>query len=527
MTLTLRPYQQDAIDAIEAAAARGIQRPLAVMPTGTGKTVVFAHEINRRKRRTLVIAHRDELLQQAAAKIEAVIGFGQVPIGLVKAEQNNLDCPITIASVQTLSRANRLEQAAAHSFGTVVVDEAHHATAPTYMRILEAVGSFAYQGPLTLGVTATAERGDKVALGEVWQEIVFERPMLEMIEAGYLADIRAVQVQLEADFNSLHTRAGDFIDSEMEEMLLDANAPVHAVQAYQEHAPGRKGIIFTPTIKTAHAMAQAFTAANVPAEALSGETPTDERRAILARLKSGETRLVANCAVLTEGFDEPSIDLIVMARPTKSRPFFVQMLGRATRTHPGKEDAMVIDLVGSTSRHDLMTTASLFGLSPDDLEEQTVCDAIGVQREEEERREAEGRLIARTVSLFQQHKFHWVAASGNRWVLSLGTRMLVLAPDENLWNVQQIAQGQGAVLATGLDLGYAMGVAEDIARQSQVERLIDPEAAWRQHPASEKQIALLKRNRIKVRPDMTKGEAADLLTVVFANSTPRQVARSS
>jgi ATP-dependent helicase IRC3 len=314
----------------------GITRPLVALPTGTGKTVVFSHLIDQRPGRALVLAHRDELIRQAVDKLLMI--NPDFHIGVVKAEENQIAAPVVVGSVQTLARSNRLEQLSTH-FNTVIVDEAHHVVADSYQRILEHVGSFALDGPVTIGFTATPERADKVGLGKVWERIVYQKTLLEMITQGYLCDVRAVRVSVQVNLDQVHTRAGDFVESELESVLLSADAPEHVVAAYKKHALGRTALVFTPTVRMAYRVAEAFWNAGVAADALDGTMPLDERRGILNRLHTGETKVVANCAVLTEGFDEPSIDCIIIARPTKSKPLYIQMVGRGTRLYPGKPTA--------------------------------------------------------------------------------------------------------------------------------------------------------------------------------------------
>jgi superfamily II DNA or RNA helicase len=321
--------------------------------------VVFAHLIDHRPGRSLVLAHRDELIRQAVDKLLLV--NPDFDIGVVKAAENETGSNVVVASVQTLARANRLRQIFAN-FNTVVVDEAHHGTADTYRRILEHVGSFSDDGPLTVGFTATPERGDKSGLGQVWDRIVYQKGILEMILSGYLCDLKAVRVSLKVDLDRLHTRHGDYVDTELESALLDASAPKHVVAAYQQHASGRKTLVFTPTVKVVHEMADAFRKVGIAGEALDGTTPADERRDILKRFHSSETIVLANCAVLTEGFDEPSIDCIISARPTQSRPFYLQMIGRGTRVYPGKADCLIPGAVGDTERHRLVTADTLFDM---------------------------------------------------------------------------------------------------------------------------------------------------------------------
>jgi len=510
----LRPYQNAALEAIGAAEARGVRRPLVGLPTGTGKTVIFADLIRRRGGRALVLAHRDELVRQAADKIAMVAPDAE--IGVVKAERDEHDAPVVVASVQTVAQPHRLRRIAT-DWETVVVDEAHHATAETYCRVLEHVGALGDSGSLALGVTATPERADGTPLAAVWNEIVYRAEILEMIRAGYLADLRAVRVHLEADLDAVRTRHGDLVAGELDVALRDANAPRHTVEAYCEHAKGRKALVFTPSVRLAHEMAERFADAGIPAEALDGTTPMDERRAILERLRTGDTLVVPNCAVLTEGYDEPSIDCIIVARPTKSRPLYIQMVGRGTRTWPGKRDCLILDLVGSTSRHQIVMAHDLFGIEPGDvLPEETLAEAVARRGQEAE---AEGRLVAQAVDLFADARLHWTQAGARRYVLSLGDAgLLVLdSPDLCAWTVTQVHRDRRReTIADALDLGYAQGVAEDHARKLGAGALVSRTARWRREPATEKQRAALRRWRVPIAGDLTRGEASDLITAACA-----------
>ncbi|HKW92682.1 MAG TPA: DEAD/DEAH box helicase [Methylomirabilota bacterium] len=506
--LALRAYQIEALEAVEQAEARGIRRQVLALPTGCGKTVIFAELIRRRSGRALVLVHRDELLQQASEKL-TVVGL---PAGVVKAERDEVGEQVVVASVQTLSRAARLDRLPL-GFRTVVVDECHHAAADSYRRILERVESSA-PPPLVLGVSATPERADGVPL-EGFQ-VVYRRQLREMIAAGYLSDLRAVQVRLaSADYRLLHTRAGDFIDAEAEALLLDANAPEYAVQAYLAHAKDRRALVFTPTVKVAHAMADVFASAGVPAATIDAETPSDERRDILASFRRGPLRVVANCAVLTEGFDEPLIDCVIVARPTRSRVLYTQMVGRGTRKLPVKDDCLIVDLVGATDRHDLMTVDKVLGVSARTLRHRGAVAAIAEQDAQAAGRAATGRLVAQAVDLFARRPMHWIRAGG-RFALSLGTAgTLVLLPVGTGWRAVVRSRDGVKVLGDGLPLEYAQGTAEDFARRAGAGTLVDPAAPWRAAPATDRQLAALKRRGVSSRPGLTKGEASDLLAAAF------------
>jgi ATP-dependent helicase IRC3 len=519
LRLTPRPYQYEAVAALLAATARGVHRPLLVLPTGTGKTIVFALLVQRRGGRSLILAHRDELIQQAVDKLRLV--DPTLPLGIVQATHDEHTAPTVVASVQTLSRRTRLARLVP-DFQTIVIDEAHHAPAPTYRRILDYCRAWHPDGPLVVGVTATPERGDRHSLREVFERIVYQKTLREMMQAGYLVDLRALQVLLQADFDALRTPHGDFVEAELETLLLAANAPAQVLAAFHTHATDRKALLFTPTVALAYAMAETFRTAGIPAEALDGTTPLATRRAILQRLHTGATRVVANCAVLTEGFDEPSVDCIIVARPTQSALLYQQMLGRGTRTYPGKTDCLVLDVVGVSTRHTLHTVATLFACDPARLARQSVLEILDrpvcLPQDVDL---VTGTLRSTPVDLFARRALRWVQTRQGAWVLSLGTqhgtlRLRTDGPDT--WQVVQVRRDADPVLlGDTLPLPYAQGLAEDYARHLGVARLVEAEAPWRQQPATEKQTALLRKLGLAARVGLTKGEAADLLAAVLGD----------
>jgi superfamily II DNA or RNA helicase len=515
--LVPRPYQYEAVAALLAATARGVRRPLLVLPTGTGKTIVFALLVQRRCGRSLILAHRDELIQQAVDKLRLV--DPTLPLGVVQAARDEHTAPTVVASVQTLSRRTRLSRLVP-DFQTIVIDEAHHAPAPTYRRILDYCRAWHPDGPL-VGVTATPERGDHHSLRQVFEGIVYQKTLLEMMQAGYLVDLRALQVLLQADFDGLRTQRGDFVDAELETLLLAANAPAQVLAAFQAHAGDRKALLFTPTVALAHAMAETFCAVGIAVEALDGTTPLATRRAILHRLHTGATRVVANCAVLTEGFDEPSVDCIIIARPTQSAVLYQQMLGRGTRTYPGKTDCLVLDVVGVSTHHTLHTTATLFACDVGRLARQSVLELLDRAVRQDTDAPLTGTLHSTPVDLFARRALRWVQTRQGAWVLSLGSQhgTLRLRPDgPETWQVVQVRRDAEPVqLGDTLPLPYAQGLAEDYARHLGVARLVEVEAPWRQHPATEKQTGLLRKLGIATRTGLTKGEAAELLAAVLGD----------
>lgn len=517
VAITLRAYQIEALDAIEAADQRGERHPLVALPTGTGKTVVFSELIRRRAARALVLVHRDELVVQTVEKLALIAP--DLAVGIVKAERDEYDAPIVVASVQTLSREHRLARVVA-DFDTITVDEAHHATAPSYRRVLDRLGETA----LVAGFTATPYRGDGESLASIFPAITYSRSLLEMIQAGYLCDLRALHVQLAVDFHDLHTRAGDFIERECADLLRAGNAAALVAEAYREHAANRHGLVFVPTVEVAEEFAAAFVASGITAETVTGDTPLPVRRDLLRRFHTGEVQVITNCGVLTEGYDEPTVDCIVIARPTKSQTLFTQMLGRGTRRAPGKEDCLVLDVAGATTRHDLMTLASVFELPAAHVRDGDLMTEATVAYQQHcavlEARDADAaRLLAQNVNLFRGRPLHWVIVRPDlHFVLSVGARGSIhVAKFPDAWRAALHGpDGSLAPIPTRNDRDYAIGAAEDYARTLGLTPLLHRNAPWRQGPATAKQRRTLRRLQIQPTPNLTRGAASDLIAASMA-----------
>ena len=878
----------------------------------THNTILFGKLTADTPGRTLILAHRDELINQAVDKLIRV--EPTLNIGVVKAERDDRWAPVVVASVQTLARERRRERLfQTPNFSRVICDEAHHSIANSYRSVFEDAGCFRPDGPLLLGVTATPQRGDKVGLDAIFEGICYDRDILWGIQNGYLCDLRGKQIYMDVDLDQVRTTAGDFQDGALGEAMEEADAPEIIAAAYYREAPGRKAIVFTPTVNVAKLTAAALKKLGIAAEWVSGTTPEGERRAMLKRFKSGATMVICNCAVLcldeeteiltdggfvgiddmtldhrvanwdqgtvwfekpedlvrrpreswenmyfleterrsvrvtgghrmlyrttpngtfhkeavefiagravelpvsgvaepkpvqvtqdyvpdereqrrlvsanaynlrqkegygqsdsfvgarermerryalrrkepaelslaechfigfwlgdgsvnrlirggveytlsqsvvypsiinwldgvidacgfdvkrhartgsvshvrwslprgtgggsqaragvygiepylnkqgtellwglnqdqflaliqglwmadgnhrqgqampksfhiggtflrlyellqaiavtrglsatihkdgpprkenhnqqwyltitrqmthhmggtdpayriqkeqtpwrpervwcvrtqshniitrrrgtvtvmgnTEGFDEESVDCIIVARPTKSAAFFIQMVGRGTRTFMNKLDCLVIDMVGNTSRHKLVTLSTLFGKPLSALKDGTKSVTAALQEEEEREARTHGiQFRARDVDLFGRAQFHWVrlpqgwslsGAGGMRYYLTS------LDPDADQWSL--VAQKQGHadnVILAGADLGYAQGAAEDALRASGQTVLADPGARWRKDPPSDKQLAMLQKFGVAVPDQLTKGEASDLLEVHFAS----------
>jgi len=514
--IQLRPYQHEAIDAVEKALDKGVQKPLVVLPTGTGKTVVFSRAIEKRGGTALVLAHRDELIQQAAEKLAAVAPELADSIGTVKAEKNDVDAKIIVGSVQTLSRDKRLAQLPT-KFDTVVIDEAHHAAADSYLKIIEHLDD----SPLILGVTATPERADSKDLAEVWETTVYARSILEMIEGGYLASLKGYQVQIDGlDLRTVKVSGGDYQAGDLGRLMEETFADRQVARAYRDMASDRKGIVFTPTVDVAHATAKELNKLNIPAGAVDATTPPDKRRQLLADLKSGKLQVICNCGVLTEGFDEPSVSAIVVARPTRSRGLYVQMVGRGTRIHPGKEDCMILDFSGAEVDLKAMNLPGIFDIDATEYEEGKAIEEAVAEYEAKQTKIGKRKVTEK--NLFARSEVRWIKVEpegDTRWVLSLGgDDLVVLDPHDGGFRVLQMGESRAKVIASGMDLGYAQGIGEEMIRRSKAGGLNKKRAAWHEHDATAGQASFLwalgkrKQSKQAKAGEMTKGEAAQAIT---------------
>lgn len=542
--LELRDYQEETLDDIEAAEREGVRRPLVVHPTGTGKTVTFGAAAHRRSNRgrTAFLVHRDELAQQTIEKLS-----WQAPgldVGLVKGAVNEIGAPALIISVQTGSRANRLEQIVQSQekygrFATVIVDEAHHAPAPTWTRLMTGLGSFNPYGPHTIGFTATPER-DKKTLG-VWEKIINYMSIREAIAKGYLVPILPAEViETRMDMDKVGKSGGDFSGGGLGRQMEESGAIAQIADAYVEKAKDRKGVAFTPTIRTAYQLAEALRARGIPAEAIDGDVETEERRAVLRRLKTGETQVVCNCGVLTEGFDEPSISCVVIARPTKFHGLYVQMVGRGTRLFPGKKNLLILDVVGATRRHELIGFVDL-GLELDDDRKKgepgerqkcPTCDAEECAAPEGHRCRLCHRYLPRSVvarggnrhencqstggkvDVFGASRLRWLQLPGGAYCLGAGDEVVVMAPvGIDTWKVASYQDGRAKVLHDAIPADWAMGIGED--RSKAFTKLVERSASWLRRPVSEVQKGALVREGLpqqNLRHVRTMEDASNLLT---------------
>ncbi len=350
--MQLRPYQQEAREAVHKEWENGNSKTLLVLPTGCGKTIVFAkitEDCARSGKRILILAHRGELLEQAADKIQKSTGL---ICSVEKAEQSCLGSwnRVTVGSVQTLMREKRLEQFAPSYFNTIIVDEAHHCISEGYQRVLRH-----FENADVLGVTATPDRGDMRNLGTFFDSLAYEYTLPKAIKEGYLSPIKALTIPLKLDLSGVAMQNGDFRAADLDNALEPYLYQI--ADEMVKNCSDRKTVVFLPLIKTSQKFRDILNEKGFRAAEVNGESKN--RAEILEAFDNGEYNVLCNSMLLTEGWDCPSVDCVIVLRPTKVRSLYSQMVGRGTRLHPGKENLLLLDFLWHTERHELCHPAHL------------------------------------------------------------------------------------------------------------------------------------------------------------------------
>lgn len=604
---TLRDYQHGGLGAVAHALRGGINRALLKLPTGTGKTVMFAEMLKHESLREwlaqwpkhgatmLVIAHREELLDQAAKKIS-----NANPGLMVSIEQGdrtaNRYSDVIVASIQTLAavkfrRLKRLMQH--HTPRIVIIDEAHHAAAATYRTALAHLGFLptadmsdsddieaathddvevmtkalegwdviAPKDRLLVGVTATPNRSDAVGLGCVFQSITYTYGLKEAIGDGWLVPIVPWVIETGDSLDQVKTVAGDFNQRDLANVVNNHRRNILALDAWKLYAGGRSTIAFTVDVAHAHAAADIFTADGIVAKAVSGETPKDERRQILADFTAGRVQVITNCMVLTEGTDLPITSCILHLKPTKSATLYEQMTGRGLRLYPEKADCIVIDLVDIARRHSLQAAPVLYGLPPGlktagkdlkALEEELEAFGNEFSSFDLERALAAGRFSieelrarASTFNVFsikalgefgQGRTCDWLRVGDDIYQMTYpwGDGKEVLRVSKNLigkWDVVQTmvpadggALRQRTMAADVLTHTEGAEIAETFmsTERSRAMRLTEKDAPWKRNPATDKQKAYLTRLRVSFNAStLTSGQAGLLIETAKSRGARR------
>ena len=350
--MQLRPYQEEAKASIFKEWDKGVKKTLLVLPTGCGKTIVFAkvtEECVRQGKKVLIMAHRGELLEQASDKIEKATGLG---CALEKAQSTCLGSwfRIVVGSVQTLQNMNRLKKFPTNYFDTIIIDEAHHCLSDSYQRVLNYFSSAD-----VLGVTATPDRGDMRNLGQYFESLAFEYTLPKAIREGYLSPIKAMTIPLSIDLSSVSMQSGDFKASDIDSALDPYLQSI--AEEMKKYCLDKKTVVFLPLVKTSQKFVEILNRAGFKAAEVNGSSV--DRAQVLQDYEDNKYNVLCNSMLLTEGWDCPDVNCVIVLRPTKVRGLYCQMVGRGTRLAEGKTELLLLDFLWHTERHELCHPASL------------------------------------------------------------------------------------------------------------------------------------------------------------------------
>ena len=536
--MTLRPYQRNAVDSIveQIKAARST---LAVMPTGTGKTVVFAHLAGQvSSGRVMVLAHREELIDQAADKLAHITGE---PVAVEMAgrwsDEYTEKSRIVVSSIQTqvagMEGKGRMTRFTPSDFALLIVDEAHHAPAVSYRKVLDWYK--ANPDLKIVGVTATPDRADEAALGQVFDTVAFDYEINDAIRDGWLVPIMQTVVKVDGlDYSDVRTTAGDLNQGDLA-AIMQFESNLHAIaHPTFEIANGRKTLVFATTVAQAERLCEILNRhQNNCARWLCGKTPTNDRREIFRDYRRGRFQFLVNVGVATEGFDDPGIEVVSIGRPTKSRALYAQMVGRGTRPHPdagidgcdapdgrraliaasGKPSLEIIDFAGNAGRHKLMTTADILGGNYDDevveLAKRNVEKAAKPSDMADELERAKQQIIERK-RVEAERRAHIKATADYRKSTIDPFGILDIEPQrERGWHVgRKPTEKQIAVLSqNGIDTkGLSLGKASQLIGQIFERRT--------KGLASFKQLKILNKRNVEGASEMTFQQASAAIDAI-------------
>ena len=535
--MKLRPYQQEALDSMLQAESNGISKQLVVLPTGAGKTVLFAQLPIMRKDSLpmLVLAHRSELLIQAKDKIETI--NKDLSVGIEQAENKAGYSDVVIASVPTLGResSSRIEQYPKNYFKTIVVDEAHHAAAPSYRRILDY-----FKPDLLLGVTATPQRSDSVRLIDVFQEIVYYKSIQDLIKEGWLSPLVGYRVKTSTDISDVEIQNGEYKQDQLIEAIDNPSRNNSIVTAYNDLANDKKTVVFAAGVDHAGNLAEAFRKNGSSVRVIIGTTPEEERRQILSDFKSGAVTVLVNVGVLTEGFDEPSIEAIILAKPTRSSLLYTQIVGRGTRLFEGKEHCMIIDIADTTRGKKPIGLPTLLGMPAEfDLQGQSLTDIADEFEKLKETAPGEASTVLNMEDITNAYKridlfmppppnpavleystFIWSEVGEDRFYLNTNSfeSFHIYCDTLGRWaaecHVRSGANVNIHVIGRGQSIRSVFAGADKwiMENRSTSLPLIDATAVWRADAPTDKQQKLLKRIGVPITNTMTKGMASQIIS---------------
>jgi hypothetical protein len=504
------------------------------MATGLGKTVMFAHlpqslNVNGR---WLVLAHREELLDQAYEKFTSV--NPSLTVGVEQAHRKAGDAQIVIASVQTMQK-DRLKSFNPDEFSVIICDEAHHSVAKSYKNVFEYFGLGVGTGKILVGVTATPKRGDDVGLSEVYDDIAFEFSLQDGIEQGWLCDIVGKRIETSSDISNVKKRMGDFVLSQLAEAVDSPQRNQLIVESYFDLAINRKALVFCVNVSHAESLHEAFLDGNIRSSIVTGKTPKKERKESLRRFCKGDYSVMCNCGVLTEGFDDPEVSCIVMARPTDSSALYTQIIGRGTRLKEGpQKDCLVLDFTDNCKTQQIQTLPTLFGLPPRLIPKNVITDKEEIEEFQMEypwinldelKSVDQLKSVAKDIKFFRVEppfdirkftKFQWMKiAEGFRLNLPNNEKLEVCPTRMDTFQIFAVAGDSRELIDERRLLREAVRAADDFVKKVRKKsvKLLDLKREWRSEKVTSGQLAWLKRLKVDYPKEINRGQAAAIISM--------------
>jgi superfamily II DNA or RNA helicase len=539
MSITLRKYQREAIDKINAEWDSGNTDVLLTMATGGGKTAVFLsliHEMLQPGQRALVLAHRKELIDQPRDRMLDYYPEWEGRVGQIMAKQNDVDKPLTIATVQTLYRGKRLDELLEHGqIDLLVTDEAHHQTInnTTYSTVLEKLREV-NPDMRHLGVTATPIRSDGDGIGGVYQVQAAKYGIVELIKLGYLIPVRWLAIQVGISLAEVNSANGDFVAKKLANVFETDNCFDLVVESHQKYAADRQAVAFTTSVAGAYALAGKFKLAGIKAEAADGTTDKTRRQQILDDFRNGNTQILCNVGLYTEGLDIPEVSCIHQVRPTKSDGLYTQMIGRALRIFPGKKDALILDYAPIEARNIAMigdvlgTPIRKEAYLEEGKEEGEVIGGLTFDGDYNWLEGNPAEIVSRQLDYLDVSPFVWHRGDNGWMTLGLGKasdeveRTLVIGPPKDgkmdlyLVAKRPTERSLRAYPVMQDEFNRISEWAEDYSERRGNAMLATKQRRWRREAASEAQIKFAKRLGCKFEPAVRKGELAREITHALA-----------
>lgn len=477
--MPLKPRQQAAHDAVFERLSQGIGRQLVALPTGVGKTVLACH-IARRFPRALFLCHRQELVEQTARTMARI--DPDRAQGVIDPDAHRIE-PFTVGMIQTVHR--RLDRIDPAAFDLIIIDEAHHAAARTWRQVADH-----FTPRLRLGLSATPERTDGAPLSNLFDEVTYSMTVAEAVAEGLLVEPTCLLCRSPADLSAVQSLGGDLNEGDLAELVNTPHRNRYVVGKYREHAADRRAVCFTAGVQHAQDLADAFQAAGITADWVSGGDP--DRADKVERFAAGEFQVLCNAMILTEGWDDPGVEAVLLARPTKARTLYTQMIGRGLRLADSKRDCLIIDFVDNSGRHQLMSAWRFFGHPVPPADETPTRMGGGESREQLVA--ATPIEIQRFVNLlappeitfeYGQHEWHYAPATEKQLVLLAANGYDTEGTD---WTRGQASQTIGNLPASNRQIWLLQASGYDTAapwtRQQAGEAL--DEAARRMEAAAER-----------------------------------------